>query len=229
VPRLPRVLLLEPGLAFHKVWRGHNREPNLGSPDEKHSYLALLNEEIVKQSNPMHALCLMNNHSHEIYSLEHLQNFSSFMRRHHGRYGQLFNRTRGRCGKVAQDRPRTIAIGDEFHEMTVTFYIHANPLRARIVRDAKDYLWSTHRLYAFGKSSPWMKSIRFPPWYLGLGRTMEERQKKYRQLFDAYLREFGLIKRTFSIYGIGDLRWREARRTAILKSIKDRAKGPPPP
>jgi hypothetical protein len=58
---------------------------------------------------------------------------------------------------------------------------------------------------------------------------MEERQRKYRQLFDAYLREFGLIKRTFSIYGIGDLRWIEDRRTAILKFVRDRAKGQPPP
>jgi len=58
---------------------------------------------------------------------------------------------------------------------------------------------------------------------------MEERQRKYRQLFDAYLREFGLIKRTFSIYGIGDLRWKGDRRTSILKSVKDRAKDQPPP
>ncbi|MFH1018433.1 MAG: hypothetical protein V1798_09660, partial [Pseudomonadota bacterium] len=100
--------------------------------------------------------------------------------------------------------------------MTVTFYVHANPLRARIVRDAKDYRWSTHRLYAFGKKTPWMTNVRFPSWYMDLAKTKEERQKKYRQLFDAYLRTFGLIKQTFSIYGIGDLRWIRARRGSIL-------------
>ena len=97
-------------------------------PDEKQAYLAILNEELIKQPNPIHAICLMSNHSHEIYSLESLQDFSPFMRRHHGRYGQFFNKKHDRCGKVAQDRPKTIAIEDESHEMMVTFYVHANPL-----------------------------------------------------------------------------------------------------
>ena len=227
MPRLPRNLLLEPGLAFHKVWRSHNREWNLGSPDEKQAYLAILNEELIKQPNPIHAICLMSNHSHEIYSLEKLTDFSHFMRRHHGRYGQFFNKKHKRCGKVAQDRPQTIAIENDSHEMTVTFYIHANPLRARIVRDAKDYRWSTHRLYAFGKKTPWMGHIRFPQWYMDLAKTMEARQKKYRQLFDAYLRTFGLIKQTFSVYGIGDLRWARARRASILEILKEKATSPP--
>ncbi len=151
------------------------------------------------------------------------------MRRHHGRYGLFFNRKHQRCGKVAQDRPKTIAIENDSHEMTVTFYIHANPLRARIVRDAKDYPWSTHRLYAFGKKPPWMQHVRFPTWYMDLGRTMEDRQKKYRQLFDAYLRTFGLIKQLFSTYGIGDLRWTRERRGTILEILRERAKSKSPP
>jgi REP element-mobilizing transposase RayT len=229
MPRLPRDLLLDCGLSFHKVWRGHNREWNLSEPDEKRVYLHMLNEEFSKQKNPLHVVCLMSNHSHEIYSLENLREFSCFMRRHHGRYGQFFNKRHHRCGKVAQDRPKTIAIENDSHEMTTTFYVHANPLRAKIVRDAKDYRWSTHRLYAFGKRAPWMRQVRFPAWYMNLAKTREERQKKYRQLFDAYLRQFGLIKQTFSIYGIGDLRWRSARRAPILEFLRQKAKAASPP
>ncbi len=192
--------------------------------EEKQTYLRMLNEEFVKQANHFHAVCVMSNHSHEIYSLEHIQSFSCFMRRHHGRYGQYFNKKHRRCGKVAQDRPKTIAIEDEFNEMTTTFYVHANPLRARIVCDAKDYPWSTHRLYAFGRRASWMTHVRLPKWYMDLGRTMEERQKKYRQFFDAYLREQGLIKQVFSIYGIGDPRWRSARRETILGVLREKAK-----
>jgi putative transposase len=220
---------LEPGLAFHKIWRAHNREWNLGSPDEKATYLDMLNKEVVKQPSFLHALCLMSNHSHEIYTLEDLPTFSHFMRCHHGRYGLFFNRKHQRCGKVAQDRPRTSAIGDEAHEMIVTFYIHANPVRAKMVKDAKDYSWSTHQLYAFGKRSPWMRNVRFPSWYRNLGKTREDRQRKYRQLFDRYLREHGLIRQVFSVYGIGDPRWRLARRTFILEQTKKTRQTTSPP
>ena len=229
MPRLPRSLVLDPGLAFHKTWRGHNREWNLDASDEKLAYLEMLNEELVKQNSPLHALCLMSSHSHEIYCLEDLLAFSGFMRRHHGRYGQFFNQKHHRCGKVAQDRPKTSAIGDETHEMTVTFYIHANPLRAKIVRNPKNYPWSTHKLYAFGTRASWMRNIRFPQWYLDLGKTWDERRRRYRQLFDAYLREFGLLRQTFSIYGIGDLRWRNARRELILARLRNARTATSPP
>ncbi|MFH1017091.1 MAG: transposase [Pseudomonadota bacterium] len=220
MPRLPRSLLLEPGLSLHKVWRGHNREWNLSEPTEKLTYLSMLNEEIVKQWSQLRALCLMSNHSHEVYSLDNVEEFSVFMRRHHGRYGQFFNKRHNRCGQVAQDRPKTPAIQDEDQEMRVTFYVHANPLRARMVKDANQYPWSTHRLYAFGKRAIWMKNVRFPKWYMELGRTWDMRQGQYRKLFDAFLRTEGFIKQNFSQYGIGDLRWCSRRRCGILELIK---------
>ena len=80
--------------------------------------------------------------------------------------------------------------------MMCTFYIHANPHRARI-SDAERYEFSTHKLYAYGKRSPWMRNITLPKWYLCLGKTMERRQKKYRELFAHYLKSSGLTKQTF--------------------------------
>ena len=229
MPRLPRKWILEEGLSLHKVWRGHNREWNLKTPQEKLKYLDLLNEELAKHANPLHALTLMSNHSHEIYSLADLPSFSNFMRQHHGRYGQFFNRRHGRKGKVAQDRPFTSAIEDDAHDMETVFYIHANPLRAKMVKDAKNYLWSTHRLYAFGLRVPWMKHITFPQWYMNLGSTMKERQRRYRILFDAYLREKGLIRQTYSVYGIGTFLWVMNRRRQILDRLQAARQGIGPP
>lgn len=235
MPRLPRSWTLHKGLAFHKTWRGHNKEWNLTSHDEKNTYLNYLYDEHRKSGslNPLHALCLMSNHSHEVYSLIDLTSFSHFMRQHHSRYGLFFNRKHHRSGKVAQDRPRTSSIENDYHEMIVTFYIHANPVRAGICKDAKDYVWSTHMFYAFGKKPKWMKHVKIslPEWYLSLGRTSKERQQKYRRYFDAYLREYGLIKRVFSIYGIGSYTWC-AQNKAFVQQLKrlaanKNALGPP--
>ncbi len=235
MPRYPRSWILEPGLAFHKVWRGHNREWNLQTPSEKQKYLQLLRDEHQRLAaiNPLHALCLMSNHAHEVYSLADVERFSNFMRQHHSRYGAFFNRKHKRRGKVAQDRPHTSAIEDEHHEMIVTFYIHANPLRAGICKDAKDYAFSTHALYAFGKKAPWMKGMKitFPTWYMRLGATWKQRQAIYRKLFDAYLREYGLRKRDFPTWGIGSYHWCQARRETFRARwrAKQEAKSNAPP
>ncbi len=143
--------------------------------------------------NQLYAVTLMSNHTHEVYKIEDVENFSNQMRQHHSKYGLFFNKKHKRCGKVAQDRPKTCLIGDEDHEMRVIFYIHANPVRAKMVRDAKDYYWSTHQLYAYGRKQPWMRHIVFPGWYLKLGTTMRERQEQYIKLFNRYLKQQGLV------------------------------------
>ena len=242
MPRYPRSFLIPEGLAFHKLWRGHNKEWNLGSNADKTAYLAFLADEMrkdraltdpaqEKDPNPLHCLTLMSNHSHECFGLENLELFSNLMRRHHGRYGQYFNRKHKRCGKVAQDRPKTIPIENDEHEMILAFYIHANPLRAGICKDAKDYPWSTHALFAFGKKAPWMENLKitFPNWYMRLGSTWQERQKNYRKAFDAYLLEYGLRKREFSCHGIGSALWVLERRLTCREKWRQKLKGPPSP
>jgi putative transposase len=201
VARIPRTFSVRPNSSVHKIWRGHNREWNLGTDEQKKHYLEFLNEDLESQKFDagavINALTLMSNHGHEVYQVKEPKKFSGHMRRHHSRYGSYFNRENNRCGKVAQDRPKTCLIGDVAHEMRAVFYIHANPVRAGIVGDAKDYEWSTHRFYAFGKKAKWMKNIQLPDWYLNLGKTAELRQRKYRKLFSRYMRDSGKFKQGF--------------------------------
>lgn len=201
MPRVPRSLHVLPGFSVHKVWRGHNKEWNLKTDEQKERYLFLLNDDLENEKYQagatIQALTVMSNHTHEVFDVQTPKLFSNHMRRHHSRYGAYFNRANGRCGKVAQDRPRTCLLADSYHEMNAVFYIHANPIRADIVKDARNYPWCTHKLYAFGKREPWMRNIRFPQWYLKLGRNMAQRQRQYRKLFAEYLRSTGRRRHTF--------------------------------
>lgn len=193
MPRIPRSLSVVPKLSVHKVWRGHNKEWNLGTEAQKLKYLQYLNEDVesekFKKASQLRALTVMSNHTHEINEVLNQVSYSNHMRRHHSRYGMYFNRLMNRCGKVAQDRPHTCLLESSYHEMIAIFYVHANPLRAGMVKDMRNYRWSTHNLYAFGKKQPWMKHVVFPKWYLALGKSMEQRQRKYRALFARYLKD----------------------------------------
>ena len=199
--RPPRSLTVVPNHAVHKVWRGHNREWNLETPEQKAAYLEYYNLDVesekYQQGAVLNAATLMSNHTHEVSNVQDQGLYSNQMRRHHARYGAYFNRLKGRCGKVAQDRPHTTLLENRHNEMEAIFYIHANPIRANIVKDAKDYFWSTQRLYAFGKRENWMRNIALPAWYQALGRNPQERQRAYRRLFARYLKRSGLVKQFF--------------------------------
>ncbi len=198
--RIPRNLTVRSGFSLHKVWRGHNKEWNLETAQQKAQYLEFMNQDLESEkyergSNP-EALTLMSNHTHEVSQVLDPPHFSHHMRRHHARYGRYFNDAHHRCGKVAQDRPHTTLIADDHHKMMCVFYIHANPHRARM-SDAERYEYSTHKLYAYGKRSGWMRNIVLPAWYLNLGPTPLQRQKAYRRLFARYLQASGLTKQPF--------------------------------
>jgi len=200
VARIPRNLSVRPGYSVHKVWRGHNREWNLKTGEQKQKYLDFMNQDLesnqYEAGSTILALTLMSNHTHELFDVSCQKLFSNHMRRHHSRYGRYFNDLKNRRGKVAEDRPHTTLIADDHHKMMCTFYIHANPHRAKI-GDPERYEYSTHKLYAYGKRSIWMRNVALPEWYLRLGKTMAQRQKKYRVLFARYLKSSGLRKQTF--------------------------------
>jgi putative transposase len=187
MPRLNRNIQIEDQCSLHKIWRGHNRENKLWEHNEKRQYLRYLGEKLNGDGIQFHAFCLMDNHAHEIYQIDSVRVFSNFMRAHHMLYGQYFNSRHGRSGRIADGRPKTIQFLTDMHEMRCCLYIHANPLKANMVEKAEDYIFSTHRYYAYGVEDFFTKWITFPRWYLQLGRTPSERQKEYLELFEAYL------------------------------------------
>lgn len=228
--RIPRSIILRENYQAHKFWRGHNREWNISTNDEKKKYIDQLNKLLPKQSNELLSFTTMFNHAHEVFDINDQKEFSNLMRDHHSSYGSFYNKKHKRQGKVAYDRPKTCLIESEECSMRAIFYIHANPVRANITKNAANYIWSTHRLYAFGKRDELTKNVKFPKWYMDLGNTPKLRQKRYRKMFDAYLRGQGLIKQDFIYKNFyGSAVWIEQRKIEVKEYNKFKGKDPPTP
>ena len=75
-------------------------------------------------------------------------NLSKGMRQLNGVYTQYFNRTHQRVGHVYQGRYKAIIVQKEAYLLEVARYIVLNPVRARMVRAAKDWAWSSYRATA---------------------------------------------------------------------------------
>src|SRR5262245_56815399 len=70
------------------------------------------------------------------------------------RYVQRFNRAYERTGTLWEGRYRATVIDTDQYLLTCYRYIELNPVRAGLVRDPRDYPWSSHGANAHGASDP---------------------------------------------------------------------------
>lgn len=214
--RINRSLQLWPIQAtVHLYWRCHNREHYLSDSNIKDLYMECIEESLEykkqKENCKIHGFCVMGNHFHQSTSYRNgSDNLSKYMHYAHSLFGARYNRKKERSGKVVEDRPKTPLIQNEYHEMKVHFYIEANPIRAgfRTLENLKNYGYSSYGFYAFGIRTRFTHFLTIPEWYISLGNTVRERQKKYRKLFIEYLNNTSKNDSTlFKKVVIGDSLW----------------------
>ncbi len=81
-------------------------------------------------------------------------NLSRGMRHLNGVYTQAFNRRHMRVGHVLQGRFKSILVEKESHLLELARYVVLNPVRAKMVRSAKDWPWSSYRAMAGLEEAP---------------------------------------------------------------------------
>lgn len=232
--RRSREQILQPGVAFHKIWRCHNRERLLESHYEKRAYLKAIRDDYVNRCDPdeflLYAFCAMGNHIHEAGGIVgNSKAFSEHMRRAHGRFGLVFNKRHGRLGKVAHDRPKTLRIEDDESILRCMFYMDCNPVRAGLIKHPTDPWWrglSSCRFYALGEKDESHDALEPPAAYMRLGKTPRARRRRYRSLLDRYLIDRGLLRdpRMTGGYFLGGELWVLEMRRALRE---DRVDHPP--
>ncbi len=122
----------------------------------------------------------MTNHVYLLASPELETSISKTMQSVGRRYVQYFNHTYSRTGTLWEGRYKATVIDSEQYLLTCMRYIELNPVRSGMVKKPKEYPWSSYAVNAEGKTS---KLIKAHPIYRKLGKSKEERQTAYRQLF----------------------------------------------
>ena len=106
------------------------------------AYLSWLREYAGKYGAEVLAYCLMPNHVHLVLTPRTATAIPLLMRSVHARYAQRVNRTRDWRGHVWQGRYFSSAL-DEAYLWAAVRYVERNPVRARIVKRAENYRWSS--------------------------------------------------------------------------------------
>ena len=124
----------------------------------------------------------MDNHYHLL--IETAQpSLSKGMKYLNGSYTQFFNRHHQRVGHLFQGRFKSILVEKDAYLLELGRYIELNPVRARMVRSAKDWKWSSYRATA-GLTKPSL--CLTPDWILGIfGKQRKRAQDHYRYFIQA--------------------------------------------
>lgn len=116
------------------------------------SYLAILDDGTPPSIIPaddtperhcyLYAWCLMGNHVHLLIK-ESDEPIGEVMKRISSSYVYYYNHKYNRVGHLFQERFKSQPVEDWNYFLTLLRYIHQNPLKPHLVKDLKDYRWSS--------------------------------------------------------------------------------------
>jgi putative transposase len=142
---MARPLRLEfAGALYHVTSRGDRREDIYENNADREAFLLVLRDVCMQHNWVCHAYCLMGNHYHLLVETPD-GNLSKGMRQLNGVYTQMHNRAHRRVGHVFQGRYKAILVEKNSYLLELARYIVLNPVRAGMVRSAKDWPWSSYR------------------------------------------------------------------------------------
>ena len=178
--RLPRLIV--PGYPNHIIQCGNNRHAIVASLADYEMLLALLHENAQKFGVSVHAYVLMTNHFHLLATSETDEGLPSMMQAVGRRYVRYFNDVQGRSGTLWEGRYRSTLIQADRYLLACMAYMDLNAVRAGLVREAKDYPWSSHGHYIGQRDD---KIVSPHSLFWALGNTPFAREAAYAELVRA--------------------------------------------
>ncbi len=131
---------------YHIMIRGINRQDLFEDDEDRQRFIATLALYKEKSEYRIFGYCLMSNHVHLILK-EEKEPISIVMKRISSSYVFYYNSKYDRCGHLFQERFKSEAIENDSYFLTVLRYVHQNPVKANMVKNLKEYKWSSYNEY----------------------------------------------------------------------------------
>ena len=135
-----------PGLIYHIINRGNDRQVIFVEADDYRHYLNTIQRYKKKYRFELFAYCLMTNHVHLLIKTTEHGSVSKIMQSITVAHTRWYNYKYQRCGHVWQGRFHSPVVSEDDHMLTVMQYIEQNPLRAKMIHRISDYPWSSYKL-----------------------------------------------------------------------------------
>lgn len=143
------------GEYYHVIVRGNNKNRIFFSPADRLHFMSLLEYGVTHYKYKIHAFCLMSNHVHIALQVENVS-ISKIMHNITFRYAKWLNSRQKRVGHVFQGRFKSIFVASKSQLLELVRYIHLNPVRAKMVKFAENYKWSSYQSYLRKNYFSWL-------------------------------------------------------------------------
>jgi REP-associated tyrosine transposase len=150
-----------PGYPHHIRQRGVRKQPLFYDDSDYLVYMRNLKDACTKYDLRIRSYSLMTNHVHVIGVPKTETSLSRSLQSAHRKYSQYLNNKYGFVGHAWQGKPQYSAM-DEDHMWNAIRYVERNPVRARMVARAEDYLWSSAAAHC-GLRDDILLTDDFPP------------------------------------------------------------------
>ena len=214
------------GYPVHIVQRGNNRQVCFVADADMAAYVNWLKEAASKYGLAIHAWVLMTNHVHLLVTPDSdtaVSQAMQFLGRHYVRY---FNNRYQRTGTLFEGRFRSSLVQTDNYFLACQRYIELNPVRAGMVSDTADYLWSSYQVHALHRPvRMWTPHAV----YLALGRDSGARCEVYREQFSKMMDTslIGDIRRSLNTgLVLGNERFRSELELLTGQRLRLRKRGP---
>lgn len=139
------------GESYHLYNRGNNSQKMFFVEENYLFFLDRLAEFLPESAVTIHAFCLLPNHFHFSIRLVEEFDLSEAMRQIQSTYARSFNRKYMRHGHLYDGRFRSLHIESVDYLDYLSRYIHQNPIKAGLVDNPEDWLFSSYRCYVDGE------------------------------------------------------------------------------
>ncbi|MFN0316029.1 MAG: transposase [Burkholderiales bacterium] len=217
--RKPRLHV--PGGLYHVILRGNARQDVFISAGDRQAFYDLLAEGVTRFGYRVHAFCLMINHLHLALQAGE-SGLSSGMQNLSFRYTRYLNTRLARVGHVFQGRFKAFLVDQDHYGLALVRYLHLNPVRAKMVREAGAYRWSSQRAYLGDETLPWLTT----DWVLG---QFGQRTAMARTRFAAFVDSGKAEGHSALYYGGQDDSRVVGEEDFVRKVLPRKRQGPRPP
>ncbi|MBW1863094.1 MAG: transposase [Deltaproteobacteria bacterium] len=134
------------GALYHVIARGNRGQKIFRDDQDYERYLSFLKECKARFRFFLYAYTLMPTHIHILLEVSETP-LSRLMQILQFRYTRNFNIKYKKRGRLFQGRYKAVLCDKDSYFLELSAYIHLNPVRAGLIKDPRQYPWSSYRFY----------------------------------------------------------------------------------
>lgn len=140
---------------YHVILRGNHRQNIFFCDKDRLQMYNYLSEACEIFGCKIHLFCFMTNHVHFVIEIGYIP-LAKIMQSINSRYARYINKQQERKGYLCEGRYQAIIVQNEKYLLELCYYIHMNPLKAKITDNLDNYRWSSHCSYCGYENLSWI-------------------------------------------------------------------------